>query len=152
MIACVWPDEIVRSTPRSTSRFSPAASVTPACRSRISRVDMYLSWSGVTSEPDEDVVSVDLDFVGGNGLGGRRSGRLPGAQVEAGAVQPALDRVVVHLALRQRHFLVRADVLQRVDLAAGAHHAHRLAAELDAQRAVSGQVRERADPVELSHD
>src|ERR1700689_1059484 len=132
MIACVSPDLIVRSTPRSTSRLSPAASVTPACRLRISRVDMYLSWSGYWSEGDEHVVALDLDFIGGHGLGGRRPRGLASAQVKAGPVQPALHRVVVYVALGQRHLGVRADVLQREHLAAGPHYAYRLAVDLDA--------------------
>src|SRR5580692_9251330 len=151
MIACVSPDLIVRSTPRSTSRLSPAASVTPACRLRISRVDMYLSWSGYWSEGDEHVVAIDLDFIGRHGLGGRRPRGLAGAQVEAGPVQPALHRVVVYVALGQRHFRMRADIAQGENLAAGPHHAYRLTAELEAQGALVRQVRQRAGALEGAH-
>src|SRR5262245_53356377 len=126
MIAWVWPADTVRSTPRRISRASPAPSVTLTCRSWISRVAMKVSpvigsagrlvlvaGPGVISaERDVDLVALDLHPVGGHGLGGRRAGGLAGAQVEAGPVQVALHRVVVDVALRQRHFLVRAHVVQ----------------------------------------
>src|SRR5215469_1083796 len=147
MIACVWPDEIVRSTPRRTSRVSPAASVTPTCRSRISRVDICVG----SLHSDEHVVAVDLDLVGRHWLGGGWSGRLPTAQVEARPVQPALHGVVVDLAFGQRYFFVRADVVQREHLAAGADQAHRYAVDLDAERAFVRQVRQRTDALEVAH-
>src|SRR5215472_15963634 len=139
MIACVCPAETVRSTPRSTSRLSPAASVTLACRSRISSVDMYLFLpSDYSGHVDEHVVAVDLHRVRCDRLGGRRPGRLAGAEVKAGSVQPALDRVVVHIALRQRHLLVRADVGHGNHPAAGPYHRHRHASYLEPDRARLG--------------
>ena len=51
------------------------------------------------TDVDEDVVALDLHGVDGDGRGGRQAGRLAGAQVEARAVQPALDRAVLDLAL-----------------------------------------------------
>ena len=56
-----------------------------------------------------------LDGEGRDGLGGGQTGGLAGAQVEAGAVQPALDGAVVpdlHLALAQRDGGVAAEVLR----------------------------------------
>src|SRR5207247_1278529 len=79
----------------------------------------------------EDVAVLGPRLVHGYGLGGRQAGRLAGAQVEARAVQPALDRVALDLALGQRDVGVRADVADRVDVAAGVHHAHRLAGDVD---------------------
>src|SRR5215469_7418102 len=136
MIACVCPDKMVRLTPRRTSRLSPAASVTLTCRSRISRVDIsVVSW---VLELDEDIVALDLYWIGGHWLGGWRPGRLAGPYVEARAMQPALHGLVVDLALRQRDLLVRAHVVQRVDLAFGAHDSYRHAGHLDANGALFG--------------
>ena len=58
------------------------------------------------------------DAVDGDRAGGRGAGGLAGAQVEARAVQPALDRAAVDLALGQRDVGVRADVADRVQVAA----------------------------------
>src|SRR5215475_2443753 len=142
MIACVCPAETVRSTPRRTSRLSPAASVTLACRSRISSVDIRSPLLG--RQLDENVIAVDLHWIDRNGFGCGRPGWLAGAEVEAGSVQPALDGVVVHLALRQRYFLVRADIVQRKYLATGAHHRDRHARYLDPDGARLGQLRQGA--------
>src|SRR5436190_3628497 len=133
MIAWVWPADTVRSTPRRISRASPAPSVTLTCRSWISKVAMKTSpvicsaglvigpvvvgTEVVGTERDVDVVALDLHPVGGHRLGGRRAGGLARAQVEAGPVQVTLHRVVVDVALGQRHFLVRAHVVQGEHLA-----------------------------------
>src|SRR5690242_10367297 len=100
MIAWVWPAETVRLTPRKTSRASPAASVTLACRSRISRVDFispdYLSLQALLAgarglrQRDVYVVALNPDGIRGHRLGGRRPGGLARPHVEARAVQPAL--------------------------------------------------------------
>ncbi len=73
---------------------------------------------------DEHVVAVDLDRIHGDGLGGRQAGGLPGAQVEARAVLPALDLAVVDLAFGQRDLFVRAGVADCVDLAVHADQSH----------------------------
>src|SRR5215469_2974217 len=149
MIACVCPDEMVRFTPRRTSRLSPAASVTLTRRSRISRVDIsVVSW---ILELDEDVAALDLDWVGGYGFGGRRPGRLAGPHVETRSMQPALHRLVVDLALREGYFFVRADVVERVDLAFGTHDSDRHPGHLDAKRAFVRQVSQRTGPMKLAH-
>ena len=62
-------------------------------------------------ERDVDVAVVDLDGVGRDRLGGRQAGGLAGAQVEARAVQPALERAAVDLALGERDLGVRAHVV-----------------------------------------
>src|SRR5512139_447685 len=118
MIAWVSPCLTVRSTPRRISR-GPASVSTETCRSRISRVAM---WSGLLDsvDRDEDVVAVDLDGVDGDGLGGRQSGGPPGEQVETRAVQPALEGLVLDLALREGDVRVRAHVVDGVDLALAA--------------------------------
>src|SRR5260370_23008310 len=139
---------MVRSTPRSTSRLSPAASVTLACRSRISRVDIKLSF---LTQPDEDVAAVDLHWIGSDRLGGRGAGWLAGPQVEARAMQPALHRVVVDIALGQRDLFVRADVMQREYLALGANDRNGHAIHFDAECALSRQIRQRAGAAELGH-
>src|SRR4051812_27557269 len=66
---------------------------------------------------DEHVVAVDGHGVDGHGPDGRQGRRLAGAQVEARSVQPALDRAVVDLTLRQGHLGVAAGVVDRVDVA-----------------------------------
>ena len=43
MIACVWPDSTVRSTPLRIS-FGPSSVATETCRSLISKVDMWCAW------------------------------------------------------------------------------------------------------------
>src|SRR5215469_4037783 len=109
MIACVCPAATVRSTPRRISLLSPACPATATCRSRISRMATIISSSVLASRGGhEDVVALDPHLVDGERLAGRWSGRLPRAHVEAGAVQPALDRVVVDLAVGERHLFMGA--------------------------------------------
>src|ERR1700761_8891848 len=110
MMAWVSPSATVRLTPRRISRSEPSASLTEACRSRISRVDTVQ----LLLYRHEDVVALDLDGVTGHRLGGGHRGRPTGPQVEARPVQPALDGVAVDLALRQGHGGVRAPVADRV--------------------------------------
>src|SRR5512135_3747376 len=108
MIACVSPALTSRSTPRRISRWVPAASSTLTCRSRISRVAMskvsryFLQCERGLRERDVDVVALGLHRVDRHRHGGRGAGRLAGPDVEAGPVQPALQGVVVYLALGQR--------------------------------------------------
>src|SRR5215469_15665158 len=161
MIAWVCPAATVRSTPRRISRCLPSPSVTLTCRSRISRVAIaLLSWSlsaarAGARERDVHVIALDLYRVGRYRLGGGWTGRLAGAQVEAGSVQPAFHRVVVDLALGQRDFLVRTHVVDRVHLALGAHHGDGHARDLHPERALVGHVAERTRPDEfrgLAHE
>src|ERR671931_199294 len=121
MMACVSPCFTVRSTPLRISFVALSAS-TVTCRSRISSVAMGAS--GLLGEGDEHVVPFDLYGVYGDGARGREAGRLTGAQVEAGAVQPALDLAVLHLAFGQGHVRVRADVVDGEQLGLGRHDGH----------------------------
>src|SRR5699024_4757323 len=52
--------------------------------------------------------------VDGHRLGGRQAQRLAAAQVEGGAVQPALDGAVLDVPLREADLPVGADVGDRV--------------------------------------
>src|SRR3954447_6706536 len=119
MIACVSPEWTVRSTPRRIS-FVVCSAVTATCRSRISRMAMMcacsLSVAGVAGDRHvhEDVVTVDGHGVDGHGPDRGERGRLARAQVEAGTVEPALDRAVLHLALRQGHLGMAARVADGV--------------------------------------
>src|SRR5690606_19505158 len=53
----------------------------------------------INVERDEYVIAVDLHSVHRDRPGGRRAGGLAGADVEARAVQPALEGAVVDVAL-----------------------------------------------------
>src|SRR6187402_1088120 len=119
MIAWVSPSRMVRSTPLRIS-LGPASVSTLTCRSLISSVAMSVV-SHWCVQVDEYVVSVDADGIDGYGFGGRRAGRLAGAEVEARAVHPALDRAALHVALGERDRGVRALVLDREDVVALAH-------------------------------
>ena len=92
----------------------------------------------------EDVVALDGHGEGGHGARRGQAGGLAGAQVEQRAVQPALDVAVLDVALGQRDVGVGADVGDREDLAAGAGDADGTAVQLDADRALLGQVGQRA--------
>src|SRR5690242_19319533 len=127
MMACVSPCFTVRSTPLRISFVALSAS-TETCRSWISSVAMGAS--GLLGDGDEHVVPFDLYGVYGDGARRGEAGRLAGAQVEAGAVQPALDLAVLHLALGQRDVRMRTDVVDREDLALGAHERDGHAVEL----------------------
>src|SRR5437899_2552167 len=129
MIAWVSPPRTVRSTPRRISLVS-SPSPTVTCRSRISStlpaerpaaagVAVGLvtgsrssvagrgeGGGGVCGQVHVDVVALHPDRVDGDRLGGRDVGGFAGAQVEAGAVQRALDRgravELLDLALAER--------------------------------------------------
>src|SRR6478735_1335576 len=126
MMACVSPCFTVRSTPLRISFVALSAS-TVTCRSRISSVAMGAS--GLLGEGDEHVVPFDLYGVYGDGARRRQTVGLAGAEVEARAVQPALDVAVVDLALGQRDVRVRADVVNGEQLALGPHDGDRRAVE-----------------------
>src|SRR5579859_924589 len=111
MIAWVSPCFTTRSTPLRISR-GPFSASTETCRSRISSVAMD---SGLLGDGDEHIVPFDLYGVHGDGPGRGEARGLAGAQVEARAVEPALDHAVLHLALGQRHVGVRADVVDGED-------------------------------------
>src|SRR6185503_9862153 len=110
MMACVSPCFTVRSTPLRISFVALSAS-TVTCRSRISSVAMGAS--GLLGEGDEHVVPFDLYGVNGDGARRGKGVGLSGTEVEARAVQPALDVAVVDLALGERHVGVGADVVDR---------------------------------------
>src|SRR6478752_5420048 len=116
MMACVSPCFTVRSTPLRISFVALSAS-TETCRSRISSVAM--GDSGLLGDGDEHIVPFDLYGVYGDGARRGKTGRLAGAEVERRSVQPALDRAVLHLALREGHVRVRADVVDREQLGLG---------------------------------
>src|SRR3954465_10143964 len=118
MMAWVSPCFTVRSTPLRISFVALSAS-TVTCRSWISSVAMGAS--GLLGEGDEHVVPFDLYGVYGDGARGRKTVGLARAEVEARAVQPALDVAVVDLALREGDVGVRADVVDREHLALGVH-------------------------------
>src|SRR6195952_4700445 len=127
MIAWVSPERTVRSTPRRISlASSPSPTVT--CRLRISRTDTSCSSvagrggkGAIRFGVDEHVLPFHTDRVDGHRLGGRQVGGLAGAQVEARPVQPALDRrcalELLDVTFGQRDLRVRAEVLDRVDVA-----------------------------------
>src|SRR3954447_4103941 len=161
MIAWVSPERTVRSTPRRISlASSPSPTVT--CRSRISRTDK--AFSSVAGRGGEAVVDGDIDVhvlpvhadrVDIDRLGGREVGGFAGAQVEARPVQPALDGrgalELLDVALGQRHLGVRAEVLDRVDLALEADDGDVDVGQLDPQGTGLLDVGQRADPLE-AHD
>src|SRR5829696_693579 len=126
MMACVSPCFTVRSTPLRISFVALSAS-TVTCRSRISSVAMGVS--GLLGDGDENVVPFDLYGVYGDGARRGEAGRLAGAEVEAGTVQPALDLAVLHLALGERDVRVRADVVDREHLPLGTDDRDRRAVE-----------------------
>src|SRR5690349_5653877 len=126
MMACVSLGCTVRSTPFRVSFVALSVS-TVTCRSRISSVAMGAS--GLLVEGDEHVVPFDLYGVYGDGARRGKAGRLAGAEVERGAVQPALDLAVLHLALGERDVRVRADVVDSEHLALGADDRDRRAVE-----------------------
>src|SRR6476619_2817257 len=117
MIACVSPDLTVRSTPRRIS-LTPFSISTVTVRPRISKVDIGSALQVLRAgDGDVHVVTVDLDGVDSDRDRGGRPGGLAGDHVEARAVQPALERAAVELALRQRHVGVGAGVVDGVDMA-----------------------------------
>src|SRR4051794_634554 len=101
MIACVSPSRMVRLTPFRIS-FGPSSVFTETCRSLISSVAMSVVSQGIGRlQVDQYVVTGDLHRKDRNGFGRRRTERLAGAQVEAGAVHPALDLAPLDVALGQ---------------------------------------------------
>ena len=65
----------------------------------------------------QHVVADDFDFVGHGGLGGRHGQGPAVADVELRPVPRAGDRKAVQLPFAQRAAVVRADVVERVELA-----------------------------------
>src|SRR3954469_20365875 len=148
MMACVSPCFTVRSTPLRISFVALSAS-TVTRRSRISSVAMGVS--GLLVEGDENVIPFDLYGAYGHGARRGQAGRLAGAQVEAGAVQPALDLAVLHLALGERDVRVRADVVDGEHLPLGLHDRDRRAVEFHPLRGVLLQLAQPADAYECRH-
>src|SRR3954452_4054431 len=147
MMAWVSPLAITRSTPRRIG-FGAFLVSTVNVKSRISSVAMCsvpLERADGGVDVDEHALAVDGQGVDGHGPRRGQPGRRAGAQVEPGAVQPALDGAALDLPVRQRHGAVRADVADGVPVAVLAAD-HRdldgtgLALELDAQRAAGGDV------------
>src|SRR6478609_6536210 len=140
MMAWVWPVLMVRLTPFRISLVPCSVSML-TCRSLISRVDMCLvllctagraalvvlaparsaevrSLGAVQDGADIhiDVVIHDGDGKDGHGVVGGQLERLAAAQVELGAVAPALDLAAFNLTFGERDVCVRAGVADRMDL------------------------------------
>src|SRR5690606_21977269 len=79
-------------------------------------------YSVTRGQADVDVAVADLDGIDGYRFGGWQVGGFSGLQVEARAVQPALQGAAVHLALREGDLLVRALVVDGVVAAVLAMH------------------------------
>src|SRR5665647_1974312 len=95
---------------------------------------------------DEHVATVDLHGIDSNGGDGRWAGGLPGAQVEARAMQPALDSTVLDVALGQGDVGMAAGVVDRVDVAcAVTNDGDLLVVDLNLDSTHSRQVVDRAD-------
>src|SRR3954468_8190312 len=98
---------------------------------------------------DVDVAVADLDGEGRHRLGGGQAGRLTGTQVEAGAMQPALQRAAVDLTLAERDRGVTALVAYGVEVGVGGLPGGHLAAvALDADAAALVDAVGRPDPFE----
>src|SRR4051812_8116165 len=149
MIAWVSPSLMVRSTPLRIS-LGPSSVSTVTCRSRISRVLMSVLLLGSAvvergGRVDEHVVALHAHGVDGDRLGGREAGRLAGAEVEARAVQPALDLAALDVALRQRDRGVRALVVDGIPLVAGADDRDVAVVQVDRDRRAGSDVADAAD-------
>src|SRR3982074_2852934 len=66
---------------------------------------------------DEHVLPFDAHGVGGCRNDGREAGDLAGDEVEARAVLRALDVHAPELAVAKRELLMRADIVERVEVA-----------------------------------
>jgi hypothetical protein len=108
---------------------------------------------------DEDLVTVDLGGVDGYGHGRGKADRLPGTQVEARAMQPALDFTVTDIALAESDRGVRAFVADGEDLVTAPHERDLDVVDDDRQGALvldvvecghSDEVRHRSMPVVAS--
>src|SRR3954453_2320025 len=175
MIAWVSPSRIVSVTPLRIS-LSSSSVLTETCRSLISRVLMLvgsprscvrrseageaqnfvgysLGGDSVQGGGDVDVHlgAAYLDGEGRHGFGGGKTGGLAGAEVEPRAVEPALERAALDLALAQRDRGMGADVLDREDLLAVASDRDLLVADLDRQRLGVAELVERAGQL-VAHD
>src|SRR5690625_5100322 len=126
---------IVRLTPRRIS-FLPFSVSTLTCRSRISRVDIYITLfrSRQACRPERlgRFVFVDIDHdaavhdaygINRNWLRSRQGQSLTCLEVEGGAVEPALDRVVDDVTFGQGNLAMGTDIRHRVNVTVfGAHH------------------------------
>src|SRR3954469_5701775 len=167
MIAWVSPSLMVRSTPLRIS-LVPVPSVpvsTVTCRSRISSVAIGVFlfsqllwversvwvWRSVggraerSLDVDEHVVAGHLDRVDRHRLGRRWAAGLARPQVEAGAVQPALDLAALDVPLRQRDRGVRALVVDGVPVVAVTDHGDRCALDVHGDGGPGGDVGDAAD-------
>src|SRR5918995_1365562 len=138
MIAWTSPDRTVRSMPRRISL--PA---TPARRPLISSTwEPFVSRIG---QDHHDLAVVDAHVVHGDRPGGRQGQGLAVGEGELAAVLPALDGelVGIDLALGERHVLVRADVVEDVDLVVDAHDRELVVADVVAPGGPGGDVVER---------
>src|SRR5215218_1154466 len=157
--AWTLPASTVRSTPRRI-----CLSSTSTWRSSITRVVSGISLlrihsqvlgqlGPVVGQVDEHVLALDPHREDPHRAQGRWAVGLAGEQVEAAAVQGALDGRVLDPALGQRVLLVAAHIDHGVDAAvAGADQGDRLlVAELDPEPLVGFELREPGQPNERHH-
>src|SRR3712207_7372094 len=78
-------------------------------------------WGERPADVDENLVSRDTAAVDRDRFGGGQPERPAGSQVEAGAMEVALDLTVAHVALGQRDGGVRALIGYRVERAVAVH-------------------------------
>src|SRR5690606_8826437 len=152
MMAWVSPELMVRSTPCRIG-LAPSSVVTETCRSWISSLLMtgFLLgfFGGLGFQAEVDVAVAEFDRVGRHRSGGGRPGRLAGAQVEHRPVQPALQRAVLDVALRERHGGVGALVVEGEHFLSLAHEHDRRAVDVGGHGLRLRQVVERADAQEI---
>src|SRR4051812_37318894 len=160
MIAWVSPSPMVSVTPLRIS-LAPSSVSTVTCRSLISSVLICVSLPcfevcgsgrlyavGGLGHVDVDAVLAYLDGERRDRLGGREPRRLAAAQVEAGAVQPALDLALGDLALAQGDLGVGAEVLHGEEVVAVAGDRDVEVADGDGERLVGRHLLDRADSLE----
>src|SRR5919109_4398084 len=98
-------------------------------------------------------VNVDITSLHGHRVGLRRDDggqarHFAGLQVKARSVLRAFDVHAPELAVTQRELLVRADVVERVEVAVlGVGQAHGHAARVDLLHALDRELVDRCDPV-----
>src|SRR6476620_7471068 len=97
-----------------------------------------------------DVVIHDGDGKDGHGIVGRQLERLAAAQVELGAVAPALDLAAFNLTFGERDVRVRAGVADRMDLPHRVlHDRYRVVIDQDAQGLLELDLAGAADQLAL---
>jgi len=93
----------------------------------------------------------DLHVVGTGGPHGRHGEGGPGADVKLRAVAGAGDRVVSEFAVSERATIVRADIVEGIELAVAVKQRHHFAIDFDERLAGIGDLGDRADTNEFRH-